>query len=1476
MAEDLLDKDQHEAEKDLNAWKELELELFLAFMEIIKGLFPEMAEVKKGQGITIEKKKRGQDQNLEIQQPATPTGTEAVPTPGYTTLYGMGVNNLTPENVKAIAAIMRSEMGDTVVGGEGLIVKFNGKTLYETDETGKIITHSRISQQVRDRLEAIQPGAKSTPAQAQPANSGAIDQAMNTIADETAKDIAAKNAVKQNAKLPKSTIEEAITFLASQDDGAKKADGKGFNGDDTYFGNKMAKDIADGATIDADRAKFALDLLQKYSRQLAVGGYKLPEWEDVQDKYPSKSIVTDLSKEAAQERLAKINKPADSIELPPNFNRAASSELIKDRLELLQPSERDRLEALQHEVRSVQILPDPNLEPKTSSPTKTADDYYLIADQYTEAVARIGDGESMENVMVQNIPVISSDDIYTPAVLEGLKNIRENQQTTKPFDDPQALKYWEEASINAEAEFLSKVPAYQAFCAQCRFQDVVTDEHPQEFAESINKYYSGGLRSTLYFNPALPSEQKLVPDLPAPLISLDVPIEAQKLSAGDSVLPKRWNDIQEERSVNQEPATSPIEPGFSHEKELTLARLASDVAKLDPSDPSYEKECARLTDDMAKFESLSNSYYEKEFARLNREKDELESQLAEPESVTYDPIAEDIPTRAVALETPEPNPEVEDRSVSPVAYPGFMGASSSELPEEPTAPVIVEEPAPVTYDLITEESLEVPIFRETATPVKLPEEPTATPVVEATVSTTKPDRSGEAIVATTEPKLPTNPIALDSVIEEPVADPSETVDPEVQKPIEPDPIINQEPKSPSSASELPQPQSKNLSLKERISQSAAKVAQDAAKTVGNAIASKIKSDIATTNNALIKPMTNVVNNAVIKPVTDAVKDAQDLTNSVIKETIDDIKSIGNNSAQNLRDAITLKLPQDSPLTKGYDKLRASIGKGIIPESDQEILETINKSVDSVKDMFIDIAQGERDEEEKNLAEAAQEHRITPENKEAWQSRIVDTKKVAVAFQLFSTNTDENSLSSVKFPDGSQLSATINEDRVSTLSYTKNDQTTELGTYDQKSKSYTATDVSNVSEDLQNIAQYIEPGTWKVKDSAKEIGQPVITKLPDPAPVRVLVEKPVQRKPIEIDERSLLNPELEEQLIAQILTEPDAYQKAVEQGISANTFDFEPYRETFKAAEKLSANNQPVNLSTIDTELGGKFSEQSVNAINRMDLSVSLDYVLKAVETKEFRTNTLRAASEIRKIAYGDAPLKSAADASVQTINSIKGKNLPEPTIFSQSELIDKGSEQKVLSALISQPKFYAEAQEFGLRAESFSSPENKRIFEAASGLYDQGVEINPLSVKERLSDSEDKVYASNVVANAPMSPAVINDLKKVIDLTGRRELVAISDKLTNSAYDTSLRKQDLEDNLRLVEKEIAATVPVKAIGGSATKVKQEEAIHESGKGKMPTVSKSKAKPTATKSKKPLETTADPSKVDSEPVPVKAQKSKGGR
>jgi replicative DNA helicase len=1092
---DLLDKEQFEAEKDLAAWKELQASILQALWDTIKGLFPG-AEVEKGQGLTVEKKNRDPNQNLEIEKPLA-SQPEASPEPGYTKLYGNGVNNLTPENIKAIHAILRSHTGDTVVGGEGLIIKFNGRTLYETDETGKIITHTGISHELRDRLEAIQPGAKSAPAQVQPAQSNAVSQAMDKIADETAKDIAAKNArlseeksAKQDANPPekdsKNTIEEAITFLASQDDGAKKADGKGFNADDTYFGRKLAKNIADGIPIDADRAKVALDLLQKYSRQLATSGHSLPKWDDVKDQYPPKTVAADLAKEAAQERVANLDKPV-------------------------------------------------TLEAITSGAS--------------EAIAL------------------------------------------------------EPELVTAEEE----PPAIQP--------EPVTSAPPEP----------------------------------------DVSIDA----------------IKDERAASQ------ILPGVP-------------------------------------------------WASTN---------------------VDDSPELVA--------PEVEDRSAAPVVYPGFRGASTFDLPEEPTAPSITE---PVASTIAPEV------------------------LVEAT-------------------------------------------------PIEPEPIA---PSTTEPTKSLPEEPAPKLSIGQKISQKISDTAKDAAKTVADAVVSKVKSDIEATKDAVVRPVTDAIKSKAQESIS--------FTAGVFKETIDDAVNLAGNTAENFKSAMGIKPAGDlSLVNKYYDAVR-SISAGIIPESDKEIAETIDRSVDAVKGMFDEIQENDQAAEADKLNEVAIAEQVR-------QEHLKDYKQVKVLFQIFSLNTSKEHNTPhgrqgvVDFPNGSQLSTNITDQGIASISLVENGKISELGSYNAQTMEYTlGKDLKDSAASLQELKEQVNLDFTIRPSTAKEIAgaapaavsKPSNSMVKDTAP-KPSTEKPQLRadKPIAAselsDERTLLDAEIEGQLIAKIVLQPDALNKAVEQGITDKSFDFLVYQEAFKAAQQLAADGKPTDLKSVVDELKNEqFTQIIVNDI-QTEQQVSTDYLAKAVSTKEFKHNALNVASAMRRDAYSPTSVDQITAKSVDLINSARdGKTIAKPEVaFSPppQPLNSVAFEQKVVAALITAPNLYQEAVDAGLTNDSFTNPQTKKIFEAVSELSAEKEEVNIRSVRSRLDNPEDQLLASNL-STIPALPTVAADIKMVIDLSTRRDLVKAADRLADAAYDPKSSKQSLKSSLDEAKAKFDSSVTNKPPQPPKATVKEEPVIPE--------------------------------------------------
>jgi hypothetical protein len=378
-----LGKSGYEGEKDIAAQKEIYaafLELMMEILKTIPGFSPRI-DIQKGQGLTIERKAPGQavEDMVEVEQKPLPGAVQNEPAkkPGIETLYGVGQNNLTPNDIKAISAIIAGKQGDTVIGGEGLIIKYNGKTLFETDERGKIYLHTAVSPQIREKFAALQAG-QSTPLPA------------NTPSNE------ARQVPKTQETVAQSQVQEQIGSLFA----------------------KLVNSLP------------------------VVGVPKVP--------------------------ATVAPQPTNGIILPPNFNtedRQANQEpiaphIVADPLELLPPLRTES--SLDNNEKGVEQ----HLEP-----TKTDHDYRVIADQYLKAIARIADGESVEDVMPQPFTLISNDDIYTPEVVEAIKTIGENQQAVK--------------------EFVLTVPAFQALSRQDTLERVIANEHPQQLAESWNRYYTG-------------------------------------------------------------------------------------------------------------------------------------------------------------------------------------------------------------------------------------------------------------------------------------------------------------------------------------------------------------------------------------------------------------------------------------------------------------------------------------------------------------------------------------------------------------------------------------------------------------------------------------------------------------------------------------------------------------------------------------------------------------------------------------------------------------------------------------------------------------------------------------------------------------------------------------------------------------------------------------------------------------------------
>lgn len=190
-----LGKNGYEGEKDIAAQKEIYAAFLALMMELIKTIpgFSPRIDIQKGQGLTIERKPPSQaiEDVVEIEQKPLPEAIQNEPAkkPGIQTLYGVGQNDLTPNDIKAISAIIAGKKGDTVIGGEGLIIKYNGKTLFETDERGKISLHTAVSPEIREKFTTLQAGQQ-TPLPANAPTNGArqIPKAQEAVAQSQAQE----------------------------------------------------------------------------------------------------------------------------------------------------------------------------------------------------------------------------------------------------------------------------------------------------------------------------------------------------------------------------------------------------------------------------------------------------------------------------------------------------------------------------------------------------------------------------------------------------------------------------------------------------------------------------------------------------------------------------------------------------------------------------------------------------------------------------------------------------------------------------------------------------------------------------------------------------------------------------------------------------------------------------------------------------------------------------------------------------------------------------------------------------------------------------------------------------------------------------------------------------------------------------------------------------------------------------------------
>jgi DnaB-like helicase N terminal domain len=190
----LLNKTPQEAAADLEATNNFAKSLLEAFKSFVRGFLPGTTITKK-KPLEIESKQRKlQSQAERLANPNKPAKTGSQQKPDGDShpeslhqrgrIYGLGVNKLTEADLQAIAAIVNGQKGTKIVGNDDYIIRHNGKIVFETT-MGEVTTHTRLSNELRDRIVGIKAGVSPSPASAPvPSKSTKPAQAPSNLASE--------------------------------------------------------------------------------------------------------------------------------------------------------------------------------------------------------------------------------------------------------------------------------------------------------------------------------------------------------------------------------------------------------------------------------------------------------------------------------------------------------------------------------------------------------------------------------------------------------------------------------------------------------------------------------------------------------------------------------------------------------------------------------------------------------------------------------------------------------------------------------------------------------------------------------------------------------------------------------------------------------------------------------------------------------------------------------------------------------------------------------------------------------------------------------------------------------------------------------------------------------------------------------------------------------------------------------------------
>jgi DnaB-like helicase N terminal domain len=214
--------------------------------------------------------------------------------------------------------------------------------------------------------------------------------------------------------------------------------------------------------------------------------------------------------------------------------------------------------------------------------------------------------------------------------------------------------------------------------------------------------------------------------------------------------------------------------------------------------------------------------------------------------------------------------------------------------------------------------------------------------------------------------------------------------------------------------------------------------------------------------------------------------------------------------------------------------------------------------------------------------------------------------------------------------------------------------------------------------------------------------------------------------------------------------------------------------------EIGQNHQQPDSTIIDVE-----AEEILPDSTIIDVEVERDpsFIILPHEkiSKQLGQEIMQVATKLTADAYDRSkPIFQITRENLEAISDIHdGSYQPDPstpiTPHHIEELSDRRSEEQIISTMLQAPQVTDYLTKTGLTSKYFTHPEHQAIYTAAQELNRHQQQVNLLSVRNKLNQSE-ATTANNIVESTPVLPVNIH-VGRVIELRQRRELLNVADML---------------------------------------------------------------------------------------------------